>query len=209
MDAPPAGTNEGRRPPRPPRPAGGEPAAAPSRRTLWIVVTVLSVVVVLVVVGLLGAALLDNNQDVTATVEKHLPGELQSSYAAQGLTVTISGVTCTKIPKAQGDFDTTCDVAIDGLADPVKTEVTGTLIGRTVRIGDAHSDTAILNADLAVKNAQPAVDTIDPTVKVESCTLPSDLVIVTDGLTFTCLTDANETVTLVIQGGKVGITAVS
>jgi hypothetical protein len=34
-------------------------------------------------------------------------------------------------------------------------------------------------------------------------------VIVTDGLTFTCLTDTDETVTLEIQDGKVAITAVS
>ena len=169
----------------------------------------LSVVVVLVVVGLLGAALLDNNQDVTATVEKNLPGELQSNFAAQGLMVTISRVDCAEIPHNQGAFTTDCDIIIAGLADPVKATITGSLNGKTVRVDDAQSDATILNADLAVEAAQPAVDTVDPTVKVQSCTLPSDLVIVTDGLTFTCLTDTDETVTLEIQNGKVAITAVS
>ena len=206
MDPSPAGSDDGRRQPRPP---GGEPAAPPSRKTLWIVLTVLSVFVVLVVVGLLGAALLDNNQDVTATVEKNLPGELQSSYAAQGLTVSVTRVECDKVPHTQGAFTTDCNIIIAGLADPVKATITGSLNGKTVRVDDAQSDTKILNGDLAVEAAQPAVDTIDPTVKVQSCTLPSDLVIVTDGLTFTCVTDANDTVTLEIQGGKVAITAVS
>jgi hypothetical protein len=206
MDPSPAGSDDGRRHPGPP---GGEPAAAPTLKTLWIVLTVLSVVVVLVVVGLLGAALLDNNQDVTATVEKNLPGELQSNFAAQGLTVTVSRVDWAEIPHNQGAFTTDCDIIITGLADPVKATITGSLTGKTVRVDDARSDTTILNADLAVEAAQPAVDSYGLDIKVESCTLPSELVIVTDGLTFTCLTDTNETVTLEIQNGKVGITAVS
>ena len=206
MDATPAGSSEG--PQQPGQPVEG-PSGAPSRRTLWIVVAVVGVLVVLAVIALLAVAFLDNNQDVTATVEKNLPRELQSNFAAQGLMVTVSGVQCDKIPNSQGAFTASCDIIITGLADPVKATITGSLNGKTVRVDNAQSDTTILNADLAVEAAQPAVDSYGLGIKVVSCTLPSDLVVVSDGLTFTCLTDSDETVTFEIQNRKVTITTVN
>ena len=186
----------------------GGPGSGSSRKGLWIALSVIGVVVVLVVVAIVAVALLGGGKDVTQTVEENLPSELQNNFQSQGLTVTVSKVDCDEIADDDGPFSTTCRISIDGLAPTVDAEVTGSVDGNTVRLTNAQSDTTILDEALAIKAAQPVVDGVTTGVTVQSCTLDAAVVVVEDGLTFTCTTDTDETATFQVQGGTLALTDV-
>ena len=116
---------------------------------------------------------------------------------------------CGSISSDEGPFTSKCTITIDGLAEPLQATIYGNIDGKTVSVDDATSDQVILNADLAAKQAQPSIDAIDPSVSITSCKLSAPVVIVTDGMTFTCDTDSNETVTFTVQDGSLKITDVS
>jgi hypothetical protein len=191
----------------PPPPLGTAPAKK-SNKGVWIALSILGVVAILVILAIAAVALLGNSTDVTATIEKNLPAELESNFTAQGLNVSVTKVDCDKVDDKDGPFATNCAITITGLSSPLQAEITGSVDGSTVTVTDAKSDVTILNESMAVKQTQPVVSAVAPTVSVVSCTLTEPLVVVKEGLTFTCDTDSNETVTVELQNGKLVLTDV-
>ena len=114
--------------------------------------------------------------------------------------MSITKVECDEVDDNEGAFTTSCAVTIDGSCCAVQVEITGTIDGDTVTVSDATSDATILNDELAVKATQQIVAAVAPTVTVTSCTLPQQIVLVEEGLTFTCATDSDETVTIELHG---------
>jgi hypothetical protein len=186
------------------------PVAAPAKKSnkvLWIVLGVLGGLVLLVIIGIAAITFLGDSP--TDVVEKNLPAALEDNYRAQNLDVTVSKADCGSVPSDDGPFTTKCTITIDGLAEPIQATIYGTIDGTTVNVDDATSDQVILDAKLAAIQAQPVIDGIDPTVSVTSCTLAAPVVIVRDGLTFTCETDSDETVTFEVDDNSLKITNVS
>ena len=66
---------------------------------------------------------------------------------------------------------------------------------------EVSTDEKILNEELATSQTQLVIDEIDPTVSILSCTLDAPVVLVEEGMTFTCEVDTDETVTFEVQGG--------
>ncbi len=210
-------------PPAPPTPPPAAAAAAPmapppmappvaappkkSNKALWIVLGVLGGLVLLVIIAVAAVAFLGDS--ATDVVEKNLPGALEANYSSQGLDVTVSKADCDSVSSSDGPFTTKCTITIQGLAEPLQATIYGTVSGNTVTVDDASSSQVILDAKLAAKQAQPVIDAIDPTVNITSCTLAAPVVIVKDGLTFTCKTDSNETVTFEVDNNSLSITNVS
>lgn len=194
----------------PPAPPMAPPVAAPpkkSNKALWIILGVIGGVVLLIFIAIAAIAFLGDS--ATDVVEENLPAALEDNYRSQGLDVTVSKTDCGSISSDDGPFTTKCTVTIDGLAEPIQATIYGTVSGNTVSVDDATSDQVILDAKLAATQAQPVIDAIDPTVSILSCTLSAPIVIVTDGMTFTCDTDSNETVTFAVENGSLTITDVS
>jgi hypothetical protein len=206
-------------PPASPPPTPGAPAFAPippppgaaparsSPKGLWIALIVIGVVLVLAVLAIMAVTLLGTNADATSKVETNLRSGLQSDFASQGLDVTVTGLDCQKVKQKDGPFTTTCTMTVAGLTPTVPVDVTGTIDGNSV---SAKGETTVnlLNDALAVKAAQQIVASVAPTVTVVSCTLPQTLVLVEEGLTFTCRTDSSQTATFDLQGGKLVLTDV-
>jgi hypothetical protein len=201
--APPVGAPTGA-----PLPPPSAPPATTSRKGLWIALSIIGVIVVLVIVAIVAVALLGDSKNVTGTIEKNLPAEIQSNFASQGLDVTVSKADCNKVANDDGPFTTTCQLTISGLSAPVSAEIVGTVSGSTVTLTDAKSDTVLLNESMAVKQTQPVVSAVASNVTVLSCSLAEPLVVVKEGLSFTCKTDSNETATFTVQGGKLVLTDV-
>ena len=202
---PPAGTPPGAFAPPPATPPLAEPAKS-SRKVLWIVLAVVGVVFVLLIVAI--AAITFLGDDATDVVEENLPAALETNLRANGLDVTVDQVDCDDISNDEGPFTTSCDISIAGLAEPLEATVYGTIDGTTVNVDDVQSDQRLINTALATEQAQIGIDTIDPTVTVESCTLPGQVILVTEGLTFTCDLDTDETVTFEVSDGQLTIQSV-
>lgn len=203
--------------PMPPPPVGAPtgtamapPPATPakkSRKGVWIALAILGLFMFLIIVAIAAVALLGRNQDATGVIEENLPAELESNFAAQSLNVSVTKVTCDKV-EDKGPFSTNCSITISGLAAPVSAVITGSVDGSTVSVTDAKSDITLMNESLAVTQTQPIVRAFAPAVTVLSCSLPEPLVVLKEGLTFTCATDSDETVTIELQGGELVLTDV-
>jgi uncharacterized membrane protein YeiB len=189
-------------------PPGGEPAPAKrSNKALWIVLTILGLFFVLIIVAIAAVTLLGKSTDATAKVEKNLSTGLQSDFASQGLDVTVTTLDCQDVKQKNGPFTTSCTMTIAGLTPTVPVDVTGTIDGDDIS-ANAETTVNILNDELAVKATQQIVASVAPTVTVLSCTLPQQLVLVEEGLSFTCATDSNETATFDYSGGQLLLTDV-
>jgi len=167
------------------------------------VLGIVGAVVVLVFVAILLISLLGDS--ATDVVEKKLPAALEENFADQGVEVTVSKVECDEISDDDGPFTTSCEISIDGLAEKLDATVFGEIDGTTVRVNDVSSDQTILTADLAVSQTQLVVDEIDPTIGILSCTLDAPVVLVEEGMTFSCEADSDETVTFEVQDGMLVI----
>jgi hypothetical protein len=209
--APPAAPTAPTPPPAAPMaPPMAPPVAAPpkkSNKVLWIVLGVVGGIFLLIVIGIVAIAFLGDS--ATDVVEKNLPAALEDNYRTQGLDVTVSKADCGSVSSDDGPFTTKCTITIDGLAEPLQATIYGTVSGNTVSVDDATSDQVILDAKLAATQAQPVIDSIDPTVSITTCNLSAPVVLVADGLTFTCKTDSNETVTFEVDNNTLKITNVS
>lgn len=195
-------------PPPPGAPVPAPPVAGKSRKGLWIALGVIGGLFALSIVAILAVTLLGTSKDVTGTIEENLPGELESNFSAQGLDVSVTKVDCDKVDNDDGPFTTNCTITLSGLSTPLQAEITGSVDGNTVRVTDAKSDVTVINESLAVKETQPIVSAVAPSVTVLSCSLSEPLVIVKEGLSFTCATDSDETVTVELQNGELVLTDV-
>jgi uncharacterized membrane protein YeiB len=190
-----------------PPPVGAPAPAKRSNKALWIVVTILGLFFVVIVVAIAAVALLGKNTDATAKVEENLRTGLQSDFASKGLVVTVSALDCQDVKQKNGPFTTSCTMTIAGLTPTVPVDVTGTIDGDSIS-ANGETTVNILNDALAVKATQQIVAAVSPTVSVLSCTLPQPLVLVEEGLKFTCATDSSETATFELQGGQLVLTDV-
>jgi hypothetical protein len=186
------------------------PVAAPaksSHKGLWIALTVIGLFFVLIIVAIAAVALLGKNTDATAKVEENLRTGLQNDLASQGLDVTVSALECQDVKQENGPFTTSCTMTVAGLTPTVPVDVTGTIDGDSIS-ANGKTTVNILNDALAVKATQQIVAAVAPTVTVLTCTLAQPLVLVEEGLTFTCDTDSSETATFQLQGGQLVLTDV-
>ena len=191
-------------------PPGAAPAPTPaksSNKALWIVLTVLGLFLVLIIVAIAAVTLLGKNADATTKVEDNLRTGLQSDFASKGLVVTVTNLDCQDVKQKNGPFTTSCTMTIAGLTPTVPVNVTGTIDGDSIS-ANGETTVNILNDKLAVKATQQIVAGVAPTVTVLSCTLPQPLVLVEEGLKFTCNTDSNETATFELQSGQLVLTDV-
>ena len=188
-----------------PPPVRHRPPAKRSHKALWIVLPILGLFFVLIIVAIAAVALLGDDTDATAKVEENLRTGLQSDFASQGLDVTVTTLDCQDVKQTDGPFTTSCTMTIAGLTPTVPVDVTGTIDGDSIS-ANGETTVNILNDELAVKGTQQIVAARAPTVTVISCTLPQQLVLVEEGLTFTCDLDSDQTVTFDYTGGQLVLT---
>jgi hypothetical protein len=176
-----------------------EPAPAPakkSRKTLWIVLGVVAALIaVLVVIGVLA-------KDPSETLEDILPDALEQNYAKQGLDVDVTKADCGNVELEDGPFEVDCTISIAGSSRTVPADVSGTIKGNTINVTSASSTSNLVNEQLAIKAVQDLVTKVAPRVKVTSCDLPEDLLVLQKGDTFTCSTDSDEEVEITATSGK-------
>jgi hypothetical protein len=163
------------------------------------------VILVLIVVAVVAVAVFGDSDGPTEVVEENLPAELEANFAAQGIEVDVTDVRCDEISRDEGPFTVVCRIAIAGLDQRLDAEITGSISGTTVSVTDARSESNVLNEALAVEAAQPLIDDVASGVLVQACDLGAPLVVVEDGLQFTCTTDSAESVTFEVQDDQLDI----
>ncbi len=174
---------------------------------MWIGLVIVALVV-LIGIGVIIALVLSGGSDNTASLEKKLPQEMESDFSAKGLDVNVTKADCDEVPSSNGPFTTTCRLTIDGLQGTAEVTVDGN-VGDDKVTFNASTTNNLADEKLAIQAAQQLVDQRASGVTVTRCDLPSQIVEVVDGLTFTCEANSDQTVTFEVTGGQLEITAVS
>ena len=176
----------------------------PKPRNKWKIVAIVlgSLVVVFILLAVIGSLGGDDRDEKLAQI---LPGSIEKNFRDNGVDVSVESVACDDLPTTNGDFTIECDVIIAELDQPLRATVQGSVDDDFLEIEEASSNERLLTTELAIPYVQTLVDEIVSGVKVMSCELGGDLVVISEGSEFTCDLDSNETVVITIASDGSGI----